>query len=164
MNGFIRTSERVWLGISVFMLVVMVITVLCQVLFRYLLSFPLAWTEELSRLALILSVYAALPAAYVRGEHIAVDFFVRLIPGRAALAYIVVLKAITFLVLAYFAWGAFLQMQATWKMTFISLPTLPIGSMYLVEGLSLAYFALLVLVTWRDPEVYHPTQHEGMDA
>lgn len=165
MNAFVRYSERAWLSISVAMLIVMVVTVLCQVLFRYLLTFPLAWTEELSRLALILAVYSALPAAYVRGEHIAVDFFVRLIPGKAALAYIILLKAVTFLVLSYFAWGAFLQMQATWQMTFISLPPiLPIGAMYLVEGLALAYFALLVLVTWRDPEVYHPTQHDGMDA
>lgn len=146
------------------MLIVMVVTVLCQVLFRYLLTFTLAWTEELSRLALVLAVYSALPAAYVRGEHIAVDFFIRLIPTKVALAYIILLKAITALVLVYFSWGAFLQMKSTWKMTFISLPAIPIGAMYLVEGVALAYFALLVVVTWRDPDVYHPIHHEEQDA
>lgn len=161
---FVHWVETVWLSIAVAFLVTMLVTVFCQVAFRYLLAFPLAWTEELSRLALVTAVYAALPAAYVRGEHIVVDFLIRLLPRKIAYGYIIVLKAITFLVISYFCYGAFLQTQATWQMTFISLPVLPIGTMYLVQGVSLGFFALLVLLTWRDPDVYLPVEHGGIDA
>lgn len=161
---FVRLSEKVWLGVAVLLLITMVVAVLCQVAFRYLLAFPLAWTEELSRLALILAVYAALPAAYVRGEHIVVDFFVRLLPQRLAFAYVLILKAITFLVISYFAYGAFLQTLATWNMTFISLPNIPVGAMYLLQGVALSFFALLILLTWSDPEVYLSSDVGGMDS
>ena len=148
-----------WLGISVLLLLVTVVTVLCQVAFRYLLDFPLAWTEEVSRISLVCAVYAALPAAYLRGEHIVVDFFVTLF-----LVYIVFLKAVTAIVVGYFAIGAFLQAEATRNMTFISVPGVPIAFMYMVQGLALTFFTLLVLVTWRDPEVYLPSEHDGIDA
>lgn len=161
---FVRWVETTFLAAAVIMLVVMVVSTLCQVAFRYLLALPLAWTEELSRLALICAVYAALPAAYVRGEHIAVDFFARKLPTKAFHAYVILLKAITFLVISYFAYGAYLQIGATWRMTFISLPMLPIGAMYLVQFVALAFFSLLVLITWRDPEVYLPTSHEGIGS
>ena len=164
MARFVRWVEAAWLNVAVVMLVTMAVAVLCQVAFRYLLAFPLAWTEELSRLALICAVYSALPAAYVRGEHIAVDVLVRLMPAKLAQIYIIVLKAITFLVIAYFAYGAFLLTGATWTMTFISLPLLPVGAMYLVQFVALVFFALMVLVTWRDPEVYMPSAHEGVDS
>jgi len=153
-----------WLGISVLLLLVTVVTVLCQVAFRYLLDFPLAWTEEVSRISLVCAVYAALPAAYLKGEHIVVDFFVTLLPRRIFLAYIILLKAITAIVVGYFAVGAFLQAEATRNMTFISVPGVPVAFVYLVQGLALAFFTLLVLVTWRDPEVYLPSEHDGIDA
>lgn len=164
MARLVRWVESFWLGTAVIMLVVMVVATLCQVAFRYLLAFPLAWTEELARIALICAVYSALPPAYLRGEHIAVDIFAKMLPGRALVAYILFLKAITVLVISYFAYGAWLQTIATWNMTFISLPTLPVGAMYLVQCVSLTCFAATVLLTWRDPEVYLPSQHEGVDS
>ena len=66
--------------------------------------------------------------------------------------------------MGYFAVGAFLQAEATRNMTFISVPGVPVAFVYLVQGLALAFFTLLVLVTWRDPEVYLPSEHDGIDA
>ena len=65
---------------------------------------------------------------------------------------------------AYFAIGAFLQAEATRNMTFISVPDVPVAVVYLVQGLALAFFALLVVVTWSDTEVYLPHEHDGIDA
>lgn len=164
MARFIKLIEAAWLSISVALLVGTVVTVLCQVAFRYILDFPLAWTEEASRVFLVCAVYAALPAAYLRGEHIVVDFFVKLLPKPFLFAYVLGLKIITAFVIGYFAVGAFLQADATWNMTFISLPGLPVAILYVVQGTALTFFAGLALVTWRNVEVYLPHDHEGIDA
>ncbi|HET8728356.1 MAG TPA: TRAP transporter small permease subunit [Alphaproteobacteria bacterium] len=164
MTRLVNWVGTAWLSISVALLLVTVVTVLCQVVFRYLLELPLAWTGETSRISLVCAVYAGLPAAYVRSEHIVVDFFVNLLPKSIFFAYVLVLKLITALVIGYFAIGAFLQAEATRNMTFISLPDVPVAIVYAVQGTALAFFALLILVTWSDPEKYFPRDHEGLDA
>ena len=164
MQRLIRRAGEVWLGLSMLFLLVTVFTVLCQILFRYVLEYPLAWTEEVSRIALICSVYAGLPAAYLKGEHIVVDFFVNKLPRPIFLGYVILLKLISAVVIAYFAVGAFLQAEATRNMTFISVPGVPVATVYVVQGAALFFFALFILLTWRDPDLYLPPDHEGMDA
>lgn len=154
---------RAWLAVSVGLLLVTVLTVLCQIAFRYLLALPLAWTEEVSRLALVCAVYAGLPPAYLKAEQIVVDFFVVKLPKPAFAAYVVVLKGISAAVIAYLAVGAALQVMATREMTLIALPTVPVATIYAVQAASLASFALLILITWRDPWVYIP-RDVGSDA
>ena len=163
MGRITRTLGSLCLWISVSLLLVTVFTVLCQVAFRYVFNLPLAWTEEASRLALIGSVYAALPAAYLKGEHIVVDFFVGLLPERILRLYVMVLKAVCALVVSYFALGAFLQAGSTRNMTFISLPTLPVASIYLLQGVMMTCFALVIVLTWSDLRVYVPPGAEQGD-
>lgn len=164
MARLLKWVETTWLSISVALLLVTVVTVLCQVVFRYILQLPLAWTEEVSRMSLVCAVYAGLPAAYLRGEHIVVDFFVTLLPRALFFFYILALKAISAFVVGYFALGAFLLADSTRNMTFISLPTVPVAVVYLFQGIALAFFAVLIVVTWRDTERYIPRNHEGIDA
>lgn len=164
MNKLVRWTGSTWLGISVALLVGMIVTVLCQVAFRYVLGLPLSWTEEAARIFLVTSVYAALPAAYVRGEHIVVDFFVTLMPAGAVRVYVWFLKLITALVSIYFAIGALLQAEATKNMTFIAISNLSVAVLYVVQGAALLFLAVLVFATFNDPEVYIPSEHEGLDS
>ncbi|MER0240284.1 TRAP transporter small permease subunit [Fulvimarina sp. MAC8] len=164
MRKLVRWTGSAWLSLSVVLLVGTIVTVLCQVAFRYVIALPLSWTEEAARIFLVTSVYAALPAAYVRGEHIVVDFFVTMMPPGMLRVYLWILKLLTALVSLYFAAGALLQAEATRNMTFISLPTLSVSVLYVVQGAAMIFLALLVLVTMDDREVYIPTEHEGIDA
>ncbi len=163
MRRFAELLGGAWLAISVGLLLVTVLTVLCQIAFRYLLAFPLAWTEEVSRLALVCAVYAGLPPAYLKAEQIVVDFFVAKLPPRLFLGYVVLLKAVSAAVIGYLAIGAFLQVGATMEMTLIALPTVPVAVVYMVQATALASFALLIVITWRDPWVYIP-RDVGSDA
>lgn len=163
MRKFAHVIGAGWLAISVGFILVTVITVICQVAFRYLLALPLAWTEEVSRMALVGAVYAGLPAAYLRGEHIVVDFFVSLLPGWLFQPYVIAMKLICVVTLSYLTYGAFLQIDGTQGMTLIALPTFPVSAIYAVQAAALFSFTLLILLTLRDPRTY-VAQELGLDS
>lgn len=152
-----------WLAVSVGFIVLTIVTVLCQVAFRYLLALPLAWTEEVSRMALVGAVYAGLPAAYFRGEHIVVDFFVTLMPRWLLQPYVIAMKLICAATMAYLTYGAVLQIGGTRGMTLIALPTFPVPALYAVQAAALLSFVLMILLTLRDPETYVANEM-GLDS
>lgn len=160
MNQVSRLLGATWLGIAVTLLSVTVVTVLAQVATRYLLGMPLPWTEEVSRLSLVCAVYAGTVPAYLRGEHIVVDFFVRLLPRPLMVLYVILLKAVTVAVVGYIAWGAYLQMHATGNMTLIALPQVPISIVYGLQWLALTSLVLVILLTWQLMETYLPEPKE----
>lgn len=164
MSTFARRFGDLWLGLATVLLTGTVLAVLCQIGFRYVLGLPLSWTEELARLLLVTSVYAALPAAYVRGEQIVVDLFVAALPDWLRRPYLMVLKAIVVFVCGYIAAGAALQVGATTNMTFISMPWLTVAIVYAVQAAAMASMAFVALLTWRDETVYLPADHEGLDV
>jgi len=59
---------------------VMVISTFLQVIFRYLLNYPLFWSEELSRFSFVWIVFVGAAVAMKRGAHIGVDYFVKNLP------------------------------------------------------------------------------------
>ncbi|WNF36305.1 TRAP transporter small permease [Bacillaceae bacterium IKA-2] len=66
--------------VLILFMVTIVISVFCQVLFRFVINQPLAWTEELSRYSLVwLTFLGAAYAASLKG-HISIDFFVKKLP------------------------------------------------------------------------------------
>jgi len=82
-------------------LLVMSVTVILQVWFRYVARAPLTWSEELSRYLLVFLTFAAGALAYYRGGHVGVDLLApRLSPRKRAalqafLAAVVLLLGLT---------------------------------------------------------------------
>ena len=68
---------------AVFIIIsVMAFDVFIEVIFRYVLLFPLFWTEEFARYCLVWSSLLAAGIALKRGQHIAVTFFAERVPKR----------------------------------------------------------------------------------
>lgn len=158
-----RALDGVWIWVAVLMVLVTVAATLAQVLFRYVIELPLGWTEEISRMALVCAVYAALTPAYLRGEHIVVDFFLRKLPGPLLAAGVGAMKLLSLFVFAYLAWGAFVQIGQTWAMSLIAVPSLSMGMVYAVQFAALASLCLAVLATWRTETVYLSASGQVMD-
>src|SRR5690554_6614865 len=152
--------DAFWLAVATGFIAITVITVLSQVVTRYILGTPLPWTEEVSRLSLVCAVYAGTVPAYLRGEHIMVDFFVRLLPKPLMVLYVMLLKAVTVVVVGYISWGAYLQMHATSHMMLIALPKVSISLIYGLKFLALTSLALVILLTWQRIETYLPQPKE----
>lgn len=63
----------------------MVITILIQVFFRYVLNDALAWTEELARFLMLWMVGLMAPTAFRHGGFVSIDMVSRFLPARLAL-------------------------------------------------------------------------------
>jgi len=69
--------------VAVFIIIsAMAIVVFIEVMFRYVLWFPLFWTEEFARYCLVWSSLLAAGIALKRGQHIAVTFVAERFPKQ----------------------------------------------------------------------------------
>ena len=79
----------------------MTLTIILQVLFRYLLKNPLVWTEELARYLMIWMAFVGASCIIRKWQNIYVDFFIdKLSTRRRRIAYFVQ-KLVVFAVLLY---------------------------------------------------------------
>jgi TRAP-type C4-dicarboxylate transport system permease small subunit len=96
LNGALLAVGR-WIGATC--LGLMVIVILAQVFFRYVLGSALAWPEEASRFLMLWSTGLMAPTAFRRGGFVAIDMVVRLLPRAVATVLSIFLMVVTILVL-----------------------------------------------------------------
>jgi TRAP-type C4-dicarboxylate transport system permease small subunit len=95
-NGALLALGR-WIG--AICLGLMVVVILAQVFYRYVLNNALPWPEEASRFLMLWSTGLMAPTAFRRGGFVAIDMIVRMLPRLVATALSVFLMAVTILVL-----------------------------------------------------------------
>lgn len=86
-----------WIGAAC--LGLMVVVILTQVFYRYVLNNALPWPEEASRFLMLWSTGLMAPTAFRRGGFVAIDMVVRLLPRFVATGLSVFLMVVTILVL-----------------------------------------------------------------
>jgi TRAP-type C4-dicarboxylate transport system permease small subunit len=96
LNGGLLTLG-LWIGAAC--LGLMVVVILAQVFFRYVIGSALAWPEEASRFLMLWSTALMAPTAFRRGGFVAIDMVVRLLPRMVATALSLALLTLTILVL-----------------------------------------------------------------
>lgn len=86
-----------WIGAAC--LGLMVVVILVQVFFRYVVGLALPWPEEASRFLMLWSTALMAPTAFRRGGFVAIDMVVRFLPRAlaAALSVVLMVTAITVL-------------------------------------------------------------------
>jgi TRAP-type C4-dicarboxylate transport system permease small subunit len=82
--GLTALLDRVACRICIALFAGILITMVLQVAFRYVLATPLTWTEELARYLYIWACWVGAPVAMRRGNHIVIAFVVERLPGRLA--------------------------------------------------------------------------------
>lgn len=150
MGKIVFGINRVTRFIVIWFLFFMVIAVFLQVLFRFLLNQPLAWTEELSRYLQVWITFLGSAYAMSIKAHIGTEYILRYLSPMMT-KFVVVLAAILsilfFLVMVQQGY-----ILADRSMTQTS-PTLliPMGAVYSVIPISGALLIMNVLyVTWND--------------
>ncbi len=76
---FINSSLKYLLFL---LMIVLIVSVFSQVLFRFVLNQPLAWTEELARYILVWLTFLGAAYAMSLKAHIGVEFFVQKLPNN----------------------------------------------------------------------------------
>lgn len=95
-NGALLAFGR-WIGAVC--LGLMVVVILAQVFFRYVINNALPWPEEASRFLMMWSTGLMAPTAFRRGGFVAIDMVIRLLPRLVAMGLSVILMSVTILVL-----------------------------------------------------------------
>lgn len=91
--------------ILVIVLTAMAVAVFLQVIFRYVLNFPLFWTEEFARYCLVWSSLLGSAVAVKRGQHIAVTILLeRFPPALRRVLNIIALISVA-VILTIILWG-----------------------------------------------------------
>ena len=91
---------RIGRGLAMFAIAMMVLAILIQVFFRYVLNNALPWPDEAARFAMLWMTGLIAPQAYRRGGFVAIDMVPRMLPPRIG-----ALMALVLLVLAGFVLG-----------------------------------------------------------
>ncbi|MGO4907410.1 TRAP transporter small permease [Pseudorhodobacter sp. W20_MBD10_FR17] len=81
------------------MVAVMVIVILLQVFFRYVLGNALAWPEEASRFLMLWMTGLMAPTAFRRGGFVSIEMLTRLLPTAASAILSLVLLGLSLVVL-----------------------------------------------------------------
>lgn len=98
-----RASGAFALGASVFLIAMMAVTV-ADVALRHTLALPIFGTLDLVELLLVTTIFLALPATFLRREHIVVDVIDQVASGRAVRALKFLGLAVTLAVLVLMLW------------------------------------------------------------
>ena len=129
---------------------VMVISILLQVFFRYVMNAPLYWSEEIARYAFVWLVFIGAAIASKRGAHIGVDYLVMHLPdvSRNILAIIVNLLVLFFIACVIYMSVGVIKSNMTQLSPAMRIPmgyiymAIPIGlgisSVYIIISLSTA--------------------------
>ena len=140
--------DRALAWVVVALVVSLVVSVLWQVVSRYLFAAPAAWTEELARFLLIWIAMLGGSYAYRRGSHIGLDLLPQALSGSAAsrLALAIHCCCGLFAISVLVAGGSAL-VAMTWELRQYSAAIgLPIALVYVVipaSGVLICIYAIL---------------------
>jgi C4-dicarboxylate transporter, DctM subunit len=142
-----KAGEKILSGFASLLLVGMTLVVFFQITNRYIFGSPLAWTEEVARLAFIwmtpLGAYFALKA----NSHIAIETFVRRIFSDAAFRWIyAVFSYLILFFLCYFFWQS---VQVLIKTRESITPILEISSLFFHMALPIFTFFMIIHMVGR---------------
>jgi TRAP-type C4-dicarboxylate transport system permease small subunit len=133
-------------NINLFLFVVLIILATAQVLFRYVIQYPLPWTEELARFTLVWVTFLGAASITRRKLHLAVDFFISRMPLRASRVISFFFYLLILIFLGTVLWGALVMMGESIPVFAGSIPWLSIMYLYLGAVIGLALMMVYVLI------------------
>ena len=114
-------------AIAIVAIGLMVVAILIQVFFRYVLNNPLPWPDEAARFAMLWMTGLIAPMAFRRGGFVAIDMMVRALPERIGAVLSLILLFISAFVLGWaveIGWGevnGFLSKAKTASLYYVNL-------------------------------------------
>jgi TRAP-type C4-dicarboxylate transport system permease small subunit len=89
------------------LLVAMVLIVVMQIVFRYVLNDSLIWTEELAKTMMVWTAFLVAPWAYRVGANVRIEIFTNEMPKRLRKSMELILNLAVLWIVAIFLWESF---------------------------------------------------------
>lgn len=149
-NAEVRTVDtaRRWLAVLLEVLasmgfLVMCLSIILQVVFRYALQLVAPWTEELARFACIWTVFLGAAVCFEERAHIKIDFVISKVSRKATRRLLLLINIFvtgTFILAAFY--GSIRMVKVGWADMATTVP-IPMGLVYLALPISLGAIAIL---------------------
>ncbi|HHV58230.1 MAG TPA: TRAP transporter small permease [Firmicutes bacterium] len=134
MNAPVRILEKLLDGLTVLILILLVVLVALQVVFRFI-GFAAPWTEEMARFAFVYITFLGAVLALKERSHIVIDVLVDRLPSTVRRTMGIVFGAVVAAFLLLVIWGSVITFKVNAQVTAASLPWFK---------MTYAYFAVLL--------------------
>ena len=105
--------DRLLKFLLIFLVGLLTLSVFLQVLIRFVFKYPLPWTEEVSRIAFVYSIFVGAVIAVREKAHLNVDFVLVVLPQGLARAIKLLGTVLVGIFLAYMTWQGVVFVRAT---------------------------------------------------
>ncbi len=109
----IKSLDRLLKYVLTFLVGLLTVSVFLQVLIRFVFKYPLPWTEEVSRIAFVYSIFIGATIAVRERAHLNVDFVLVVLPARVARAIKLIGTLLVGVFLVYMTWQGVVFVRAT---------------------------------------------------
>lgn len=134
---------------SASLIAIMIVCLGLQVLLRYAFGTSLSWSEELSRICFIWTIYVGIALAAKRMQHVRVTALYLLMPKWLQLMVWMLVDAIWMIFNLIFAWQGILLVKNAFQFVERT-PTLEWVAAYIYMIIPFGF----ILMTWRIAEIY----------
>lgn len=143
---WLELITRGLLAIATGLMLLIVILLVAQIAARNIWNIGLPKAEETTRFAGILTVYLTAPLLALKGQHVAVDIFVNIMPRmpRILCHILAELSTAAFSVLSVYA--GWLYLQRAWK---FKTPALGMQNIWLFAPIIACFCLLAIISLWR---------------
>ncbi len=109
----LKALDRLLKYLLTFLVGLLTVSVFLQVLIRFVFKYPLPWTEEVSRIAFVYSIFVGATIAVRQKAHLNVDFVLVVLPPGVARTVKLVGTVLVGIFLVYMTWQGIAFVQAT---------------------------------------------------
>jgi TRAP-type C4-dicarboxylate transport system permease small subunit len=165
LQAFNTTMNKILCGIMFFSFTLMVILTFMQVVFRYAIELPLAWSEEGARYLFMWATYTGASIAFYENKHINVTLFTDLFSPRVKAAFLLLADLLCLFFLAVFVYQGFTVAQRVFMLGQFSpsMPWLPIGFTYAAIPVG-CFFMFCNVVVYAVRHLHTAMTGEGADV
>lgn len=137
-NEFFCGAARNLAGL---LLIAMVVIVILQIVFRYVLNDSLIWTEELAKTMMVWTAFLVAPWAYRAGANVRIEIFVNEMSQPLQKSLELLLNLLVFWIVVVFLWESF----GFWQRGLtVRADSLPIAVAWFYSVVPVAFFLLLL--------------------
>ncbi len=146
--GLTATLDRVVCGGCVALFMAILVTMVLQITFRYVLATPLTWTEELARYLYIWACWLGAPVALRRGSHVVIAVVLDRLPSRIARVVSLTTQTVAIVFLVQLAVQGTILTLKSHTVEAITLP-IPWSAIYMAAPISAVLMILnIVEAAW----------------
>lgn len=148
----LKALDRVLKSLLTFLVGLFTVSVFLQVLIRFVFKYPLPWTEEVSRIAFVYTIFIGATIAVRQKAHLNIDFLLVVLPARLARAIKLLGTALVAVFLVFVTWEGIEFVRQT-GVQVTPVMQVPFRYLYVIipscGSLMLLYLILAAVDEWR---------------